>query len=82
VAQQLQAFAVASGDQAEVGVVFDQGAGVYQLAIKATGQCCFGQAGADIGGHIGHAQGLGIMTLAAVGQGDAGHMCSLITGNG
>ena len=55
VAQQLETFAVAGGDQAELGVVVDQGAGVHQAAIEAASQGGFSQAGADIGGDVGHA---------------------------
>ena len=54
-AQQLQTFAVASGDQAELGVVVDQRAGVHQLAIEAASQGGLGQTGADVGGDVGHA---------------------------
>ena len=55
VAHQRQTFAVAGGDQAELGVVVDQCAGVDQLAIEAASQCGLGQAGADIGCHLCHA---------------------------
>ena len=73
VANDLEAFLVARGNDAQGCVVVDNMAGVDQLAVDLAAQGGLGQAGADIAGHLHHADGLVKFSLAAVRQGNRWH---------
>ena len=76
VANDVQAVGVAFGDNHQVGVVFNQMAGVHQLAVHFAGQGGAGQAGANRGGHACHGDRLFKGADGTIGQSNVRHVCS------
>ena len=75
-AQYLQAFIVARGNDAQARIGVDQLSGVYQPAVCFAGQGRPRKARTDIGGNIQYGYGLIITALTAVRQGDNWHVVS------
>jgi hypothetical protein len=73
VADDLQPLRILRGDDADLGVVLDQVAGVAQPAVDLAGQRGLGQARADVGRDVHHRYGLVVLSLAAVRQRDRRH---------
>ena len=69
----LQAFFVTIGDDAQGRVVLDLVRGVHERAVHFAGQGRLGQARADIGRNVHDADGMVELSLAAVRQGDHRH---------
>ena len=68
VTQHFQPVRVPGGHDRDIGVVFDTEIGVDELPAHPSGQRRARQAGADIGGHVGHAGRLVVGAAAAVGK--------------
>lgn len=73
VADDLHAFGVLGGDDAQAGVMFDEVAGVDQLAVDLAGDGGLGQAGADRLGDLHDGHGSIEFAAAAVGKRNGDH---------
>ena len=77
-ANNLQTFRVAGGNDCEVSIIDDGFTGIHQLAVHTTGQGGFGQTWTDIGSHVQNGQGAIVLALATIRKGNYGHQESLL----
>src|SRR5882724_7985190 len=79
-ADHVQAFRVAIGDDAESRVVREGEGGVHHLPVHLAGERSLGEAGADAGSHLGDRDRVGEFAFGTVGQRDGGHLRSPYSG--
>ena len=73
VADHVQRFGIAAGDENDIGVVFDGGGEVHRLAVQLHRQGSAGESGTNGGGHIRASDGGVEPAFGTVGQGDGWH---------